>query len=221
MSHAQKHTVVRISLRSMLAITFGVAVVMAVAGPYINALDAEKKWQLLYSTAYFGVGMAIATIRMVYRRSKLGHLCGQLLLALAVHTKRRKWWNRWVLMFSSLPIFVYFAYIMSGSDFPYSLFLPLLYGWIAAQQGLEAWAEGYSESLELCENGILSDNKFHAWKSPALRHMGWDLAEEKLMSNINRYSFAVLVPPEQREAVDAILENYYRASRTTENRKST
>ena len=213
MPRPQQHTVVRISLRSMLAITTGVAVVMAVAGPYINALEPEKKWQLLYSTAYFGVGMAIATIRMVYHRSKLGHLCGQLLLALAVHNERWKWWKRWVFLFISLPLFVYTAYNGSELNSPYTLFLPLLSGWITAGLGLEAWAEGYSESLELCENGILFDNKFHAWKSHALRHMGWDLAEEKLMFNIDPFNFAVSVPPEQREAADAILENYYRPSR--------
>ncbi len=197
----------------MLAITTGVAVVMAVAGPYINTLEPEKKWRLLYSTACFGVGMAIATIRMVYLRSKLGQLCGQLLLALAEHTKRRKWWNRWVFLFISSPLFVFVAYIGSDSNFLYTLFLPLPYGWITAQQGLEAWAEGYSESLELCENGILFDNKFHAWKSHALRHIGWDLAEEKLMFNINRFSFAVPVPSKQREAIDAIVEHYYQPSR--------
>ena len=39
MPRPEQHTIVRISLRSMLAITFGVAVVMAVVGPFIRALQ--------------------------------------------------------------------------------------------------------------------------------------------------------------------------------------
>ena len=230
MPRPQQHTVVRISLRSMLAITFGIALVMAVAGPYINALSTEKKWDLLITLVSMLSGMTIATLFFTRQRHRAGQQCGPLLVSLAKEIKsRNKKWMRWVWLVGIIP-FAVFSF--SGVASPYNatplylkLFrlgiLPTLYSLFMTQMGLTLWAEGYSQGIQLCENGILFMHKFYAWNSPGLRDMYWGQVEGKLVININRTPMTTLVPPEQREAVDAILENYYRASRTTGNRKST
>ncbi len=137
----------------MLAITFGVAVVMAVAGPYINAL---------------------------------------VLLNLELYGPKDN---------------SVFAQISS-------IYMPLYYGFLFGKCGLAFWTEGYEiNGIELCENGILFANKFYAWNSPAIRDMYWGQSGDKLIINIKRAPITTPVPREQREAVDAILENYYRPSR--------
>ena len=79
--------------------------------------------------------------------------------------------------------------------------------------GLSLWAEGYSTGVELCENGILRTERFCAWSSPALLHMHWNMDGQEVVFNIDYYFFTVPVPLHQREAVDAIIEHYYKPQR--------
>jgi len=203
----------------MLAITFGVAVVMAVAGPYLRPLEPEKKWQLLYSSMLLGIGMICATGFNVWRRMKIGQRCGELLVQLEMQSSRKKRWGRWAWLLVYVPMIVFFSYMNYGSK--YSLFagqtlsflVPLFFGWGMAEGGLIAWAEGYSDSVDLCGNGITTSGKFYAWSSPKLRYIEWGFANVQLEIDLRWYVLKVPVPREQREAVDAILENYYRPQR--------
>ncbi len=223
MSHPQKHTLVRISLRSMLAITFGVAVVMAVAGPHINALEPEKKWQLLITLISMVGGMAITTLFIARQRHQAGQQCGPLLVSLAKEMKNRnKKWMRWLSLLIFAPLMVINFSGAASSYSPVQPFyvklirfslLPALYSLSMTHLCLALWAEGYSQGIKLCANGILHANKFYAWNSSALRDMYWGQSGEKLVINIKRAPITTPVPPEQREAVEAILENYYRPNR--------
>jgi len=205
----------------MLAITFGVAVVMAVAGPYINTLEVQKKWQLLCTLVSLGSGMAIATLHTVRKRYHNGQSCGVLLLPLTKKRKNsRKKWLRWFWLLAGLPFVVLLNFELYGPKDNSvlaqisSIYMPLYYGFLFGKCGLALWTEGYEiNGIELCENGILYANKFYAWKSPALRDMYWGQREGKIVININRAFITHSVPREQREAVDAILENYYRPQR--------
>ncbi len=207
----------------MLAITFGVAVVMAVAGPYINALSPEKKWHLLYTLISILGGMAIATLIIARQRYQAGQQCGPLLVPLTREMKsHNKKWMRWLWLLILMPLLVLdFSGVASShvAELPwYVMFarfgiLSACYSLAMTQMALALWAEGYANGIELCENGVLGMHKFYAWNSPALRDMYWGQVEGKLVININRAPITVSVPPEQREAVDAILENYYRPSR--------
>ena len=204
MPRPQQHTVVRISLRSMLAITSGVAVVMAVAGPYINALSPEKKWHLLYTLISMLGGMAIATLFIARQRYQAGQQCGPLLVPLAKEIKgRNKKWMRWVWLVGIIPFAAFsFSGVASSRDVAQSWYvtfgrfglLPACYSLAMTQMALALWAEGYANGIELCENGVLGMHKFYAWNSPALRDMYWGQVEGKLVININRAPITVSRP---------------------------
>ncbi len=220
MAQPEKHTIVQLKLRSLLAIMIGASLVMAVASPYLRKLASEDQRHLLFAMLLLGCGMVVSTVICIYRRYKIGSICGPLLLTISNQTTVSRRRRKWLFLLVQVPGYSFFAYTLSRierEDFLDYLTLILVlafYGGALAQGMLENWSEGYTDSLQFCENGILIGTKFYPWNSGKPRSLDWE-SRGKLAVEFNLATMRIDVPLHQREAVDAILEHYHRPHRAS------
>ena len=138
----------------MLALTAGVSVVMAAAGPSLQAMDAEKQRRLAMAVLGIACGIAWATALDVRKRHQVGRECGQLLLEFESRVQRRKSWLKWFWLLLLMPLLVVHCYGMVASTTQQSVYgiaasflVVLFYSRVMmqmgfTQMGLQLWAEG-------------------------------------------------------------------------------
>ena len=227
MPKPEQHTIFRFSLRSLLAITSGVALVMTVASPWLRVLDDFQWWHLRAVLAVVTTGMASSLLYFILTRRNIGMQCGKLLLTLQERPPRNLMQFEWgMLLFGLVYAIVYLFFVGDptnrddiGIVFVPTVTLPFLFWWSTrlAKHGLALWAEGFGQTVEFCENGLVIGNRLHKWDSPTLRDIHWTMPGDGIVLSINRHFLTVPVapqtvpvPPQQCEGVEAILEHYYR-----------
>lgn len=215
----EPHTIVRFKLRSLLAITLGVALVMAVAGPYLRQLDARQQQALLIGLVLLALSGTAGVYHSVVRRKEARRQAGDLLLALRLYSEAAKQLMRWSVLLLQLPMVVFASYkltraltmssqvglvylcVIAGSEF--------FYGWIIGKQFVGAWAEDFDDRLELRERGLVVGERFHRWDAPAIKDIYVRKLKQELYVNIKGFRRIVALTDEQYELARAILAEHY------------
>ena len=219
MSKAPQHTIVRFKLRSLLAITFGASIVMAVASPWLRNLDATQQQTLLFGLILLTTCGGAGIYHSILQREKSCQSAGQLLLALPLYSETSKQAVRWTTLLLQLPIFVLFAYILARAFTAISpkhtatlligLLPPVLHGWFFGKLFVSAWAEDFGNRLELCDNGLIVGSKFHDWSAPTIKGLHVRKLKPELFVNVKGLRRILPLTDEQHKLAQEILAEKY------------
>lgn len=213
----ESHTIVRFSLRSMLMLTFGIAVVMALAGPFYRAQPYEFQIRLIASVVALIVGMAIGTFKLYRKRKHFEQQYRPLLFSFPTPLAHHKIWLRWIWLLVVLPApLIYINFFTLQSGFSSSLLVCMYVLTVNMGIGLTPttlflWTEGVASTIHLCEKGLLFPTTFYAWDSPRIKEIRWNNANCHLMVYYIFYDqLSIQVPEEQRETVDTIITRHFK-----------
>lgn len=219
MPRPEPHTIVRFKLRSLLAITLGVSLVMAVAGPYLRQLDAKQQQALLIGSVILALSGAAGVYHSVGRRKKARRQAGGMLLAVQLYSEAAKQFVRWSVLLLQLPVVVFAAYLLSRSfamstrmefvTFSIIAVSVFFHGWILGKQFVSAWAEDFDDKLELRAHGLVVGERFHRWDASAIKDIYVRKLKQELYLNIKGFRRIVSLTDEQYKLARDILAEHY------------
>ena len=232
MNRPARHTTVRISLRSLFGIIFGLSIVMAIVAPFIREMSPQAQVELAIFIGLLMFSSLFGCYYLVRRRHRIARECGPLLVRLKVEQIRLPK-SRWIWLIVGLPLMVFYSFTFTRvivdsnpfEEFSFELFhngfatlliqlfylmlVLFMFGSSLAREALKHWAEGYADEIEFCENGIvLPEGRFLKWESESLRSVSWGTEENELLVNVNRSITKYVVVEGQCQEVVAILEKY-------------
>lgn len=225
MPKASPNSDIRISLRSLFAITLGLSLIMAAASPYLRGLDSERQRHALIGMLLFCFAGILSTANSIRLRKRALSDAGEILASLSILSPHSLFWFRWLWLLFFMPIpfvpwlfFTLTTQLPAANEFffqvPAVAFL-LFNSWAVSRIGLQIWTDQGGNEIDFCKRGIVLFDRYFDWSSPKISQLKLLRHSNRLILNLKGFRKVFPLSVEDKEHIKEILDTYYQPPNTS------
>jgi hypothetical protein len=212
-----QRSVIQFSLRGLVAIITGVAIVMGVLSPWIRDFEPGRQQRILTFFLTITAGLMFGLLLLCLLRYRVEQRCG---------TRHCRLTHKYDSTFSEILAGACFVFVLASNGlsvfslrdepvkfFAMSRIMWFMYGALLSSTVTWIWWKRTKCSAELCDNGVIFGLRFLPWSK--FKHFLWNVDRGTLSVNTNWGSLKFDVPEEHRAQVSRILELNLHEERTS------
>jgi hypothetical protein len=205
-----QRSIMQFSLRGIVAIVTGVAILAAILSPWIRTFEPARQQRVGAFIVISTVGLLCGLMLSCYFRYRLERRAGSRLVPLS--PRLGLWYSEAMFAGScALMLFTQFMSVTSGLGDNAALYKMIrinwfMWGMLSAGVVTWIWWRRAKYTVELCEHGVAFPFIFRPWSK--FNHFAWNADRGVLSLKTNWGSLEFDVAEENRSEVSRILELY-------------